>query len=272
MNRNKNGHPVYKNVFFLLGFFLLTACQPAEAVSTAETPSPVPACSTPGITQRLSLDSASRGYAYAYLVYLPPCYDTSPTQRYPVLYLVPGRGSGPEAWFSAGLAELADEMILKQEIPALVIVTTENTDGDMYAEAIQNDLVPYIENTYRIRPERQFHAVAGGSLGGIAAYRIGLPNPAHFSSIALFGSGAVSGEEPQLEKWLSAIPPENSIRFFLDCGTGDPLMLERSRALASMLEQKSIPYILHIGDGEHTYNYWITNFPQYLRWLAEDWH
>ena len=256
---------------FLLGVFFLTGCQPALAVPAPDTFSPQPACNLPGTVQRLSLPPTSRGYAYEYQIYLPPCYETQADQHYPVLYLVPGRGSAPGTWFAAGLAGLVDEMILENEIPALIIVTTQNTDGDMHAEAIQKDLIPYIESAYRIRPEREYHAVAGGSLGGIAAYRIGLSNPAHFSSIALFGSGLVSGEESQFEEWLDSIPAEQGLRFFMDCGTGDPLMLERSRVLAAMLDKKSIPYVFHSGDGEHTYSYWLSNFPQYLRWLAKDW-
>jgi S-formylglutathione hydrolase FrmB len=49
-------------------------------------------------------------------VYLPPSYDTSPTQRYPTLYLLHGFSANNKAWTTSGyqgmsLQPLMDEMI-----------------------------------------------------------------------------------------------------------------------------------------------------------------
>jgi enterochelin esterase-like enzyme len=204
-------------------------------------------------------------------MYLPPCYDTQVERFYPVLYLVPGRGSGPTAWFAAGADKAADKAILEDGIPPFVIVVTENTDSDQFAEAIVSDLIPFIESHYRILQDRDHRAVAGGSLGGIAAYRIAFQHPDQFASAALFGSGLISGEEAQFETWLDAIPPENQPRVFFNTGEQDPYLLERARVMASILDRHGVENTMVVSEGGHDSVYWVSNFPAYFSWLARDW-
>jgi enterochelin esterase-like enzyme len=112
-----------------------------------------------------------------------------------VLYLVPGRSSASGAWFAAGLADVVDRMILHQDIPPLIIVATENIESDPLVETIYNGLIPHIEKQYPLIADRNYRAVAGGSLGGIAAYRLAFQHPDTFSSAVIFGAGTISGEE-----------------------------------------------------------------------------
>src|SRR5688500_18649629 len=73
-------------------------------------------CSGPGEIIRAELLLPLRCYEYSYRVYLPPCYSAESEFRYPVLYIVPGLGGGPDGWFAAGLAKVADDLILSNEI------------------------------------------------------------------------------------------------------------------------------------------------------------
>jgi enterochelin esterase-like enzyme len=255
-----------KWVFFLPLFFLLASCQQTMDNSFAPLD-----CSEFGTTRRLSLEQTSRGYSYSYEVYLPPCFNSSLEAGYPVLYLVPGRNSGPGAWFAAGVADVVDEAILKGEIPPFLIVATENIDSDPQAVLILNDLIPAVEADYPVRQGRRYRAVAGGSLGGVAAYRMAFSRPGEFSSAAMFGSGLISGEEEQVQAWLNALKPSEKPRVFLNCGLQDPFMLERAEAMTLLLDEHSIAYTLLVGEGDHTYAYWVSNFRAYLKWLAEDW-
>lgn len=217
------------------------------------------------------LPQPSRGYAYRYQVYLPPCYMAEAESFYPVLYLVPGRSSASGAWFAAGLADIVDHMIWSKEILPFIIVATENTDADPMAATISDELVPIVESQYPILDDKQYHAVAGGSLGGIAAYRLAFQHPDTFSSAAIFGAGAISGEESRIQAWLSAMTDENRVRVFMDTGDEDPLMLERAEVMKSLLDEMDIENQLHTGHGGHNYAYWVDNFEIYLRWLATDW-
>jgi len=188
-----------------------------------------------------------------------------------VLYLVPGRSSASGSWFAAGLADVVDRMTLHQEIPPFIIVATENIENDPMGDTIHNELIPYIESQYPVIGDRQYRAVAGGSLGGIAAYRLAFQHPDTFSSAGIFGAGAISGEETHINEWLLSISEETRLRVFMDTGDEDPLMLERAEVLKSMLDGMSIENILHTGHGGHNYAYWVSNFEMYLNWLVKDW-
>ncbi len=241
------------------------------AASPAKPAAPPKDCTGSGEIVRAELAKPKRGYAYSYRVYLPPCFAADSGSRYPVLYLVPGRSSAPDTWFNPGLAGLIDGMILSGEVPPFLIVTTENTDADPMAETIFNELIPAVERQYPLLDDRRYRAVAGGSLGGIAAYRLAFQYPDRFSSAGIFGAGAISGEESRIKEWLSAMTDANRIRVFMDTGDEDIFMLDRARVMKSILDEAGVENQLHIGHGGHNYDYWVGNFAMYLRWLTKDW-
>lgn len=250
-------------VYLPLAVFWFVGCRPPVPA--------VPACDEPGHILSAQVDNTTRGYPYHYRVYLPPCYDTDTNRLYPVLYLIPGRSGGPGNWFAAGVDKTADELILSGQIPPLIIVTTESIDTDSYGETLFNDLLPAVESHYRVQADRRHRAMAGGSLGGIGAYRLAFRYPNYFASAGLFGSGLVTGEEEQVRQWLAAMPAQNRPRIFLNCGEQDSLMLVSAQAMIALLEEAGITSTSVFSPGEHTYAYWVANFPAYLRWLAQDW-
>jgi enterochelin esterase-like enzyme len=119
-----------------------------------QTPNPIAVlqqgCTSPGTVISSEIPETARGYPYNYRIYLPPCFSAESESRYPILYLVPGRGGAPDTWFTAGLGDVVDQMILSGEIPPFIIVATENIDSDSMAGTIYNDLIPHIEENYPI--------------------------------------------------------------------------------------------------------------------------
>lgn len=251
--------------------FLIVFCGCAPGPATLQLAALPEGCAAPGEVLRAELPKPRRGYAYTYRVYLPPCFSAGSGARYPVLYLVPGRGSAPDTWFAADLAGVVDRLILAGQVAPFLIVTTENTDADPMAETIYNELIPAVESQYPLADDRRYRAVAGGSLGGIAAYRLAFQYPAHFSSAGIFGAGAISGEEAQIHEWLAAMTAANRPRVFMDTGDEDIFMLERAKVMKSILDQAGIENQLHVGQGGHNYAYWVSNFEMYLQWLTKDW-
>lgn len=258
-----------KRLLTSLFFLFLLGCRPAPApVTLAALPN---GCTEPGTIISADLPKPARGYPYTYRGYLPPCYSADSEARYPVLYLVPGRSSSPDTWFAAGLANVVDGMIMSGEIPPFIIVTTENIDSDPTADTIYEELIPFVESQYPIAEDRKYRAVAGGSLGGIAAYRLAFQHPDTFSSAGIFGAGAISGEEKQIHEWLGSMNDANRIRVFMDTGDEDIFMLERAQVMKSMLDEAGIENQLNSHHGGHTYTYWLNNFEMYLKWLSGDW-
>jgi enterochelin esterase-like enzyme len=258
-----------KRIFAFSFLIIFWGCAPGPA--SVQLAVLAEGCTASGEVVRAELPKPKRGYAYSYRVYLPPCFSAEAKGRYPVLYLVPGRSSSPDTWFAAALANVVDGLILTKEIPPFIIVTTENTDSDSMAETIYNELIPLVESQYPIVDDRRYRAAAGGSLGGIAAYRLAFQYPDTFSSAGIFGAGAISGEEARINDWLSAMTDANRPRVFMDTGDEDIFMLERARVMQAILDEAGIENELYVGHGGHNYAYWVSHFEMYLKWLTKDW-
>ncbi len=228
-------------------------------------------CSEQGKVLEDEIETPLRGYPYRFEIYLPPCYAEQTETSYPIFYFIPGSGGYPSLWFSAGINKIADQLILDEKMPPFIIVTTDNTDNEFEGVIIHDELVPYVESQYRVIDDRHYRAIAGGSLGGITSYRLGLQHSETFSSVGMFGSGAISGEEKQIRAWLAALPLNQRTRFFMDTGQADPLMLESAKVMDALLKDFWIPHVLHIGDGGHNYAYWASNFEAYFLWVADEW-
>ena len=241
---------------FLLAVLLLAGCAA----------NPARGCSQPGNSGPLYL-----GSGITIGIYLPPCYDPDSSYLYPVLYLLPGMGGTYQDWFDTGLAEVADTLILSRRVPPLIVVTTDDTGEDLAAPFLIDAVIPYVERHYPVRADRAHRAVAGGSLGGASAYYLAFLHPDLFASAGVFGNGLVTGQEAQIRAWLEALPSDMKPRLFLNTGEDDTYMYRQALALIPLLDEYGIEHTEIFGPGRHAGDYWLSNFPAYLPWLAEDW-
>src|SRR5688572_27114069 len=135
-------------------------------------------------------------------VYLPPSYAADQNRRYPVVYLLHGYGGREETFTfrSAGLAESANRLGGVQGYSDLIVVTPSAYSlhkGSMYSSSpttgdwerfIAEDLVAYIDSHYRTLATRMSRGLAGHSMGGYGALRIGMKRPDVFSSLYAMSS------------------------------------------------------------------------------------
>ncbi|MGW5193823.1 alpha/beta hydrolase-fold protein [Kribbella sp. NPDC004138] len=144
--------------------------------------------------------SATLGENINYNVYLPAGYDAS-AQRYPVIYLLHGRGDSMSAWTQ--VKSRLDQLIGGGEIPPAIAIMPDapwssraswyvdsaytGTDpGRPVETAFLEDLVPHVDATYRTVADRTGRAIAGYSMGGAGALRYSLAHPDLFgAAIAL---------------------------------------------------------------------------------------
>jgi enterochelin esterase-like enzyme len=135
-------------------------------------------------------------------VYLPPSYAGSPTRRYPVLYLLHGYGGRQDTFTTrlASLAESQDRLAAQQGFSEFIVVTPSAYTlhkGSMYSVSptigdwerfIAEDLVAYMDGHYRTLATRMSRGLAGHSMGGYGALRIGMKRPDVFLSLYLMSS------------------------------------------------------------------------------------
>ena len=135
-------------------------------------------------------------------VYLPPSYARDQARRYPVVYLLHGYG-GRDDTFTVGLgklAESADKLAAAQGFSEFIVVTPNAWTlhkGSMYSNSVTTgdwekfvaeDLVAYMDSHYRTLPARMSRGLAGHSMGGYGALRIGMKRSDVFANLYLMSS------------------------------------------------------------------------------------
>ena len=155
-------------------------------------------------------------------VYTPAGYDQSKL-RYPVLYLQHGFGEDEAGWTDQGHENfILDNLIATHQAKPMIVVSANGMTGVHYNlpipqpglkstvppsqqvarffmeeryslldDIISTELIPYIDASFRTIPDRDHRALAGLSMGGAQALRIGLNHLDKFAYLGAF-SPAVS--------------------------------------------------------------------------------
>jgi enterochelin esterase-like enzyme len=264
------------------------------------------------VLESLSFKSKILNETVNYSIYLPSDYESS-TLSYPAVYLLHGYSDNETGWTQFGEVHLAaDRAIESREIPPMIIVMPDakitwyinNYNGtDNYEDMFMEELIPYMEATYRIKPKREFRAVSGLSMGGYGALIYALHYPDKFAACAAFSSGVFTDEEiialdqEQYQTWFATtsdttkkgedrltkhwynnsvlelvkkVPDQkgDKVRFYLDCGDDDFLYKGNSSLHILMFDLK-ISHEYRVRDGAHNWLYWRTGIVDGLKFIGE---
>jgi len=128
-------------------------------------------------------------------IYLPPGYDEG-KKRYPVLYFLHGFTWSDSLMIAvSNFDKLLDKAINTKKIRPVIVVMpdhytlyrgswyTNSTLTGKWADFSGKDLVTYIDKNYRTIPNRESRGVAGHSMGGQGAIKMGMLFPEVFSSV-----------------------------------------------------------------------------------------
>ncbi len=168
-----------------------------------------------GTTSTVAFYSATLGKNLDYIVYLPAGYGTSGT-RYPVMYLLHGRGGSMSSWLT--MKATFDEMIATRQIPPTIFIMPDAPSsergnyfvdslftgnatlppGEKVETAFTVDLVAHVDATYPTIANRNGRALGGFSMGGYGAMRYLLAHPDIFRA-AIVLSPAVYYPLPPLD-------------------------------------------------------------------------
>ncbi|HSO86195.1 MAG TPA: alpha/beta hydrolase-fold protein, partial [Draconibacterium sp.] len=150
------------------------------------------------VIESLKFKSELVNYPVEYSIYLPPDYETS-QRSYPVLYLLHGYSDDETGWIQFGEANgIADKGIAIGDFPPCIIVMPDGKvtwycnsfDGkDPWEDMFVKEFIPFIEKEYCIRPQKEFRAIAGLSMGGNGALLLSMRHPDLFSSCVAMSAG-----------------------------------------------------------------------------------
>ena len=246
-----------------------------------------------GSVHKVWYDSAVLGGERRMTVYLPAGYEAS-EDSYPVLYLLHGMGGDEDAWQELGRAVqiLDNEIAQGLATPMIVVMPNGNAlrqaapgftgDGMYIAEGQHSvdpenlfvksfpEIISYVENKYRVKADKEHRAVAGLSMGGGHAWKLGLEYPDSFDYIGMFspavrwnGTGVDETEDPGLTKLLSRQFKNPPRKYLIAIGNED-FLYDINQAYRKLLDSKGYQYEYEESAGGHTWHNWRNYLTDFL--------
>ena len=235
-------------------------------------------------------DSPTLGMTRRMFVYTPYGYADS-KDKYPVLYLLHGAGGDEDAWSTMGRAcQILDNLIEKGLAKPMICVMPNGNPtqyaaqtlmipekprdpnnqemgmmGSAYPKSIVEDIVPFIEKTYRVDARPKSRAIAGLSMGGGHTITTSLMYPGFFDYICplsmgigmRFGNNDTNQEEimKTYETQFKALKKAGYKLYFLACGDSD-FLFESAKTLDQMLTDNGLKHTFFVTPGGHTWSNW----------------
>ena len=224
-------------------------------------------------------------------VVLPAGYHHS-TRRYPVLYLLHGHDGAHWNWMHR-----TNLLVHTERLPLIVVLPDAGNSwytnsfarpDERFEEYVARDVPAYVDQNFRTLNYREARYVAGLSMGGYGALKLGLKHPARFSLAGSFSgaplaagdtsyqtvrdafgpSGSAARAENDLLALARAIPAAAAPYFYFDCGAADRL-LPGNRALAEAMAARPLAYEYHEVPGTHGWELWDRRLPVFLELVEE---
>ncbi|WP_276365475.1 esterase [Chryseolinea sp. H1M3-3] len=206
------------------------------------------------------------------VVYTPPGYEKDTKTKYPVLYLLHGTTDTEETWTKVGRANvILDNLISQSKSKPMIIVmpygraypVISKSSGSLrnwenlqaFSKDFLDNLLPFIEQNYRVKTDKDSRAVAGFSGGGGETLYLGLNHPELFGWVCGFAPGMLKEEFDRNNAVAFANPQLTNKQlklFWIGVGKDDGLYPVISEYL-KVLDEKGIKHETLISDGGHTW-------------------
>ena len=234
--------------------------------------------------------SKTTGETRRIFVYTPPGYDQG-TNRYPVLYLQHGWGEDEAGWSDQGHENfILDNLIAAGKAEPMIIVNENGMTGvhfqppppprpgtasnapppravsrffmdERYAtidKVLSLDLISFIDSHFRTIPDRDHRALAGLSMGGAQALRIGLNHLDQFAYLGAFSPAiAITNTSKDYDGALADPARINQQLHLLWIGIGsEDFLLASVKQSHEMLEKAGIKHVWVESSGAHVWTVW----------------
>lgn len=214
-------------------------------------------------------------------------------KKYQVLYLYHGTHGDSWDWLRFSRIEsYAQKYRLAVVMPEVQNSCFHNIPNSYaYYDYVSRELPEIINWTFPISRKRENTFVAGLSMGGSGAFKVGMANPDVFGAVASLSGGfqlasriesdrhclhaAAFGPDEKLTGteedpyWLAKHVLHNPNRpdLYLCVGTTDPLTTQSNRDFKAYLDSIQFPYTYHEQPGGHDWDFWDDEIRRVLEWL-----
>lgn len=235
----------------------------------------------------LPYESKTLGVARTAWIYTPPGYENG--DDYPVLYLYHGAGDIESGWTMIGRANnILDNLIAEGKAEPMVVVmplgqsmqsfwtgpseeavvTQDNgapvNRNSLIESELLNDIIPMIENEFKVATDPDNRAIGGLSMGGMITQTVGFNHPDLFHSIIIMSSGFQNAEENYPDFFANPGSINDQLKlFWIAVGADDSLARNGSDTLHEQLLNKGIDHIYEVTEGRHEWTVWRHHLYQF---------
>lgn len=221
---------------------------------------------------------------------LPHDYENS-SEHYPVMYLHDAQNLFNEK-AKYGNWEIDKKLAVMSEykIGKIIVIAIEHAEqdrikeynvgktvlgvgeGKKYIRFVTDTLKPFIDKTYRVKPEREFTGIGGSSMGALVSIFSGFMYPEVYGKLMIFSPSLWVIPKMDFTKVDFSEPGDTKIYLYAG-GDESKTMIEHVKKFKSNLlknetvdEQMKIK--LSINElGTHSERYWSDEFPKAIEWL-----
>ncbi|MEZ4658957.1 MAG: alpha/beta hydrolase-fold protein [Caldilineaceae bacterium] len=252
-----------------------------------------------GKVSALWYPSPTLGAERRMVIYTPPGYDNEDWQ-YPVLYLLHGGGGDEEVWLSRGRVNyILDNLIAAGAAQPMIVVmpngypnhaggplhrprSAEQTPGispmisGRFEASLINDIVPYVEQHYRVKADPNHRAISGFSMGGYHTQMITNSHPGVFNYIGVMSMGLFSGlpgvevaynRDEHLGQ-LKALKNAQPKLYWIGMGTED-FLYKNIAPLLELYDEVGLQYLYRENAGHHNWNSWRLYLTEFVPLLFQ---
>ncbi|MCD7832988.1 MAG: hypothetical protein LUH00_03210 [Lachnospiraceae bacterium] len=223
-------------------------------------------------------ESQFTGETRSCIVYTPPSYDANPDKAYPVLYLLNGGGENETAWSQQGKINfILDNLIAEGKCGEMLAVmnagyvfSTKEWETDDYSALMDNisqllmrDCIPFIEQKFRVIPDRAHRAVCGASAGASQTQWMAIHYPELVDYVGVFSGRLLEeikeqpGHYDPSSFYREISPGEyNALFQYVLYARGLDESGQQQKAEAEFLRAEGYHIDFYTAPGRHEWHFW----------------
>ena len=231
-------------------------------------------------------------------MYLPENYSTS-TEDFKVLYMHDGQNlfdANTSAYGKWGIDECLDTMLTQLNLNLIVVGIDNGSDrlseysafdfkvkadsqttldvkakADLYLRDLIEQLIPYVEQNYRVQKSREGRYIAGSSMGGVLSLYAAMKYENYFTKAGVFSPAFWTARDAYQQ--LASKKLKHPLKVYMYAGEleGRTYVIDMFKIHSILMASKNIDSsskCYAVPSGRHNELFWRTEFPGFVKWLS----